>query len=100
MERSQPSKGNPLPGNGRGRDLSGHRRKLTERGALTSWGRRRKGLVRTPKETDQEKDTHSLGTIEGGTYQDVEKNRPSEGNSLPGDGRGRDLSGHGKKSTK
>ena len=41
-----------LPGDGRRRDLSGHRWKPTQRRALTSWRRQREGLVRTRKETD------------------------------------------------
>ena len=38
-ERSQPTKVHSLPGNSRGRDLSGHRKKSIDRGALTSWRR-------------------------------------------------------------
>ena len=49
------------------------------------------------KKIDRGKDTHSLETVEGGTCQDVERNRPSEGHSPSGDGRGRELSGHGNK---
>jgi hypothetical protein len=40
--------------------------------------------------------THFLEMV-GGTYQDKERNRPSKGYSRPGDGRGMDLSGYGKK---
>ena len=57
--------------------MSGHRKKPTDRGALTTWRRQREGLVKTWKETD----------------------RPTEAHSHPGDGRGRDLSGHGKNPT-
>jgi len=42
MERKQPSKGHSLPGESRGRDKSGHRKKeLTGQGALTSWRQQR-----------------------------------------------------------
>ena len=78
------------------RDLSGPRKKPTDRGALTLWRRRREGLVRTRKETNRPRHTHNLETAEGGTCQDTERNRPTKAHSLPGDGRGRDLSGHGK----
>ena len=63
-----------LPGEGRGRDLSGQRKKAAERGALTIWIWQREGLVRT--QGKQLSKGHSL---------------------LPGGGRGRDVSGHGKK---
>ena len=54
------------------------------------------------QKTDQARGTHNLNleTAEGGTYQDTERNRLSEGHSPPGDGRKRDLSGHGQKYTK
>ena len=55
------------PTGDRGRDLSGHATKPTDRGALTSWGRQREGLVRTHKETNRPRCTHSLETAEGGT---------------------------------
>ena len=58
--------GYSLPGDGRGRDLSGHRKKLTNQGALTLWRQQREGLVRTWKETDQLRRTHTLETAEGG----------------------------------
>jgi hypothetical protein len=51
-ERKRPREGHSRPENGRGRDLSGYGTKATERGALTSWRRQRKGLVRTWKESD------------------------------------------------
>ena len=50
--------------------------------------------MRTGKETDQARPTHSLKTAEGGTYQDTETIRPTEAHSLSGDGRQSDLSGH------
>ena len=86
-------------GDGRGRDLSGHARNLTDRGALTSWRQQREGLVRTRKESDRSRRTHFLETAEGGTCQDTQGIRPTEVHSLPGDGRGRDLSGHARNQT-
>ena len=53
----------------------------------------------TGKETDRSRGTHVLETVEGDMFQNTERTRPSEGHSRPGDGRGSDLSGHGKKST-
>jgi hypothetical protein len=47
-----------------------------------------------------ERGTHKLESVEDGTSQDTETNRPSEGklgNSLPGEYRGRNKSGHGNK---
>ena len=64
---------------------------------LTSWRQQMKGLVRTRKEIDGAlRHTHKLETTEGGTYQDTERNRPNEAYSHPGNGRRRNLSGHGK----
>ena len=101
MERNRLTEAHSQTGDGRGRDLSGHGKKTTYRGALTSWRRQREGLVRTQKETDRPRCTHIpiLETTEGGTCQDTERNRPTEAHSLSGDGRERDLSGHGKKQT-
>ena len=97
--KNRPSKVHSLSGGSGGRDLSGYGKKPTERGALTSWRRQREGLVRIQIETDRARCTNSLGTVEGGTCQDTERNRPSEVHSLSGNGRGRDLSGHGKNPT-
>ena len=69
------------------------------RGELTSWRHQRERLVRTPKEIDRARPTHFLETAEGASCQDMERNRPRQAHSLPGDGRGMGLSGHGKKST-
>ena len=99
MERNGPTMAHSLPGDGRGRDLSGHRKKPTDRGALTTWRRQREGLVRTQKVTDQPRHTHQLEMAEGGTCQDTERHQPTKAHSLPGDGRGRYKSGHGKKRT-
>ena len=98
-ERDQPTKADSPTGDSRERDLSGHGKKPMAQGALTSWRWQREGLVRTQKETDRPRHTHSLETVEGGTCQDPERDRPTEANSLSGDGRGRDLSGHRKKPT-
>ena len=100
-EINQPTEAHSLPGDGRGRDLSGHAKRSTDRDALTSLRRQREGLVRTRKETDRATGmgTHILETAEGGTCQDMERNRPTEAHSHPGDGRGRDSSGHAKKPT-
>jgi hypothetical protein len=90
-ERNRPSEGYSLPGDSRERNLSGHEKKPTKQGAPTSWRRQGERPVRTQKGTDQTRDTHQLETAEVGTCQDTERSRPSGGNSLPGDGRGRDL---------
>ena len=74
--RSRQTEAHSHSGDGRGRDLSGHGKKLT-------------GPSRT----------HILETAEGGTCQDTETNRLTEVHSPTGDGRGRDLSGHRKKLT-
>ena len=122
MERNQPSNAHSRPGDRTGRDKSGHgkkltercaltnwrphrkgqvrhRKKLTERCALTFWRPHRKGQVRTGKETDRAMRTHVLGTAQGGTSQDRERNRPSDAHSRPGDRTGRDKSGHRNKPT-
>ena len=88
-----------LSGDSIRRALSGDRKRPTSRGALTSWKRHREGLVRTRKRTDRPRRTHQLETASEGACQDTERNRPTEAHSLPGDGRGGDLSGHEKKLT-
>jgi hypothetical protein len=66
-ERSGPSEADSRSEDGRGRDLSEYRKKLTEHGALTSWRRQREGLVRPQKETERARGigTHILGNAEG-----------------------------------
>ena len=96
IERNQPSKAHSLPGGGRGRDLSGHRKKPTNRGTLTLWKWKKENLVRTWKETDRPRHTHILEATVERTCQDTERNRPGEVHSRPGDSRERDLSGHGR----
>jgi hypothetical protein len=103
----------------RGRDKSGHQKELwglqghshpvkhrgtsqdtekTERArVLTVCRPQRKGQVRTPKETEQARDTHVLSTTEEGTSQDTERNEGSEGHSPTVKQRGRDKSRHRKK---
>ena len=100
--------------------MSGHCKKATERGALTSWRRQRKGQIMTQKESDrtraitnwrrqregqvrtrEESDwargTYILETAEGGTSQVTERKRQIERYSLSGDGKEGFNSGHGKK---
>ena len=79
--------------------MSGHRKKVTEQGTLTSWRVQREGFVRTWKESDQARHTHFLETAEGGICQDTEGKRLSKAHSLSGDRRGRDLSENRKKAT-
>ena len=98
-ERNRPTEVHSHSGGGRGRYLSGHGRKPTDRGALTSWRRQKEALVRTRKEIDQSRRTHLLETAEEETCRDMKRNRPIEVHSPTGDGRGRDFSGHGKKPT-
>jgi len=69
-------------------NLSGHRKKMTERGVLMNWIPQRERLVRMWKESDQARVTHKLRTTDGGTCQDIERKRPSQ---YP---RRRDMSGH------
>jgi hypothetical protein len=94
MTRDQQGEVHSQTGDRTVRDKSGHRKKLTDRGALTTWRSCREGQVRTLKETDQARCTHSLETAQGGTSQDTKKNQQSEVNSLSKDRTGRDKSGH------
>jgi hypothetical protein len=122
-ERNRLSEAHSRPGDGRERDLSGHGKKTdrarpthsletaeggtcqdtgkkpTEQGPLTPWRWQREGLVRARRVTDRARPTHSLEMAEGETYQDTERNRPSKAYSHPGDRRGSELSGNGKKHT-
>ena len=79
--------------------MSRHRNKPTDRGALTSWRGERERVFKTRKGTDRLRRTHILETASGGTCQYTKRNQPIEVHSLPGDGRERHLSGHGKKPT-
>ena len=96
MERKPLSKGHLPTGVGRGRDKSGHRRKVTVKGALTAW-RWQRDKVRTWKKSDQARGTHSLEMVQGGTSHDKERKQLSERHLHSGDSRGRDKSAHGKK---
>ena len=98
-ERNEPSDWHSPTGDRTGRDKSGHGKKLTERCVLTLWRPHRKGQVRTRNETDRAMRTHQLETAQGGTSQDMERNRPSDAHSHSGDRTGRDKSGHGNKPT-
>ena len=98
-ETNRPTKAHSPTGDSKGRDLSGHGKKSTDRGALTCWSRQREVLVRTREKTDLLRCTHSLDTAEGGTCQDTEINEPTKVHSHSGDGRGRNLSRHGNRPT-
>jgi len=93
-ERKQLSKRHLLPGDHRGSDLSGHKNKVTEQGALTCWRPKMEELVRTWKESNQARGTHFLETTVGVTSQDSERKQLSKGHLHPGDHRGSNLSGH------
>ena len=102
---------------------SGHGKKPTNRGTLTSWRRQREALGQD-MERNRLTEVHShagdggvrdlsgrgmrptnRGTLTNwrrhreGLGQDTERNRPTEAHSHPGDGIGRGLSGHRRKST-
>ena len=93
-KRIRPTEAHSHSGNGRGRNLSGHRKNSTDRGPLTAWRRQTEGLVKTPKESDRLRPTHLLETTDRGTCQHTERIRPIEAHSPTGDDRGRNLSGH------
>ena len=65
MKQNRPREGHSLPGDRREGVKSGHRKKPTERGALTHLRPQREGQVKTRKETDQVSETHFLGQMEG-----------------------------------
>ena len=96
MKRKWPSDGHSPTGYRRGRDLSGHKKKVTEGRVLTSWEPQRERLVRTQRECDRERGTHFLVTTEGGTCQDMGRKRPSNGHPLARERRGKGKSGNGK----
>ena len=122
MAGNQLSEGHSLSRDDRGRGKSGHRKKVTNQGTLTSWRQQREGQVRTQKkatdqgaltlwrwqregqvrtwkESNQPRHTHQLEMAEGGTSQDTERKQPIKVYSPTGDGRGGDKSGHRKKAT-
>jgi hypothetical protein len=117
----RPNEEHSPTGDGRGRDLSGHKRKrlrerhslsgdsrgdfirhrkkAIKRNALTFWRQQKERFVRTSKKRDSARGIHQLETGEGEICMGTERKRPSEGHSPTVDGRGWDLSGHGKKVT-
>ena len=95
-QRTQPTEAHSLPGDRRRRDLSGHRNNLTDRGPLTSWTHQTERLVRTPKQSDRPRPTHSLETAYRETRQDIKRIQPTEAHSRTGDGRRGNLSGTGR----
>ena len=82
-ERIRPSEGHLPPGDDIGRDRSGYGKNPTEREALTNWRPNRGGQVKTWKESDRVRGTHTLETASGGTSQESghEKN-PTERGAL------------------
>jgi len=97
MERKRLSEGHSLSGDPRGKYKSGHGKKATKRGALTSWKPQREGKVMIWQESDRVRGAHNLETAEEGPSQDTERNQLNKGYSHPRDNRGRDKSGHGQK---
>ena len=78
-ERKRLSDEHSLPGDRRGKNLSGHRNKATEQRVLTNWRPQMEGLVRIRKESDRVTGTHELESAEGGTCQDTEKSDRATG---------------------
>jgi hypothetical protein len=66
-ERRRPNGRHSRSGDSRGRDLSGHGKKGTKRGALTLWRQQRDRLIRTQKRTERARSTHLLERTEEGT---------------------------------
>ena len=75
MERKGSSEEHSPTVDPRGRDLSIHGIKATERRVLTSWRPQREGQVRTRKGSVLARCTHSLETVEGETSQGMERKR-------------------------
>ena len=65
MKRIQLSERHSQTGEHRQTDKSGHRKNLTERGALTSWRVQMDRQVRTWKESNQVRGTHILESADG-----------------------------------
>ena len=72
MKTTRGSEGNSLAREGRRRDWSGHRNKIRQRGELTSWRGQMSQLVRTLKQTEIARGTHSLERVDVKTSQDIE----------------------------
>ena len=66
-ETIRPTEAHSQTGDGRQRNLSGHRNNPTDRGPLTNWRRQTERLVRTPKESCRPRPTHILETADRGT---------------------------------
>ena len=94
METKQGSKGNSRSGEGRHRDWSGHGNKAMPRGELTGWRGEMSGLIRTWKQSEAVRVAHALERVDIETGRDMETKRSNEGNSLAGEVRCRDWSGH------
>ena len=67
VERNRSSEMYSPTGNSGRSKLSGHGKKYSERGTLTSWRQQREELVRTWKEIDRARHTHFLKTADGKT---------------------------------
>jgi len=64
--------------------MLGHRKKLTNQGALTDWRSQRERHVRTQKETNQPRGTHFLETTERGTQREGHVRTQEETNQARG----------------
>jgi len=71
--------GHSQTGDRRGRNKLRHQKEVIKQGEFTPWGWQREGQVRTWKESDQARDTHSLETAEGGTSQDIKGKQLNKG---------------------
>ena len=98
-ESNRPTKVHLHPGDSRGRDLSGHGKKPTNRGTLTFWRQQREGLSGHRKKPAERGTLTNWRQQREELCQDMERTQPTKVHSLPGDSRGRDLSEHGKKPT-
>jgi hypothetical protein len=85
--RKSASEGNSLPVKGRVKDMSRHRKKVSEQGELTNYRSQRKGQVKTPEQSQRKRDTYSLSRADGATSDDTKRKPASEGHSLPVDDR-------------
>ena len=97
-ERIRPSKAHSRPGDDSGRDLSEHGKETNRAGHTHKLGMAERETCQDT-ERNRPRNTHFLKTAESETCQDTERKRQSKAHSRPGDGRERDLSGHGKKPT-
>src|SRR6266850_1660568 len=73
QERIQASEGHSQTGEHRQTDQSGHRKNLNMQGALTCWRAQTDGQVRTWKESEQVRGTHSLESTDRQASQDMER---------------------------